>query len=81
MSLHPEVLKMIASYFASGNAVQIMSRPMSREALEGIAALAVEKEREECAKVCERVYLDASPAATLHVMQTAILAIRRRGKP
>lgn len=83
MSLHPEVKKMIASYFASGNAVPIMSRPMSREALEGIAALAEEKEREECAKVCDE-YPRRDPAEDGNgywATQDCAAAIRRRGKP
>lgn len=46
-----------------------------------IALLAMQEEREECEMILRDLYLNAHPDASVHVMQSAIVAIRRRGKP
>lgn len=81
--LHPEVLKeieagrktVIAPEHSGMELIEPIETP--EEFARRIAALAVEKEREGCAKVCEEmIAFDLDDPG-----KSAAAAIRRRGKP
>lgn len=81
MSLHPEVEKEIEAgplaVEVDHDTGKVKKREHPQEFARRIAALAVEKEREGCAKVCEEmIAFDLDDPG-----KSAAAAIRRRGKP
>ena len=89
MSLHPEVMKEIEAgpQMISGPIVmneQTLRPETPEEFARRIAALAVEKEREECAKVCDEAaeyHRRFADSVSQFLCVSNASAIRRRGKP
>ena len=83
MNLHPEVEKEIdrlAKWYADHHKIGLSVRDDMRHVVE----FAVEKEREECAKVCESRAGSGPYAESMgahRILTSAADAIRRRGKP